>query len=407
MIKTVVAVCIYNRFDNLRLWVNCWQQCETEDAELVIIHNYYGDAALKKAYQDFCQSKNIKYIPRNKPGFDIGAFQDVCKNRLPGFPEDFENLIWCCDDTLPMTKTFVHLFIKRLTPENGIAAMEISNERVTHVRTTGFAIKKATMQRLKWAVDPITTKEDCWFFEHRGGTLTLYKQILQMGLKCVMLSMGPASSLWDTGHRRKLNRWQEFYKVFKDDSIDQKVVFICPIYNMYPQIISSLLCQTYQNWELQLIHNGPLNGFKYDIPEDPRIKFTVHPIETGTWGHHLRAKALKELTDGDFVVITNADNYHVPGYCERLLHGFKIFPGAKAIYHDGMIHNYTKWQYIKCRLERGFIDSAGVMVRRSIAQEVGWNSLEHSSDWIYFSEIIKRYGLHSFQMINGCLLVHN
>ncbi|MEK6882804.1 MAG: hypothetical protein AABY22_24485, partial [Nanoarchaeota archaeon] len=107
----LVTVCVYDRFENLKHWINCWQKCDRSIGELIILHNYYGDEALKNKFQNYCAEKDIRYIPRNGAGFDIGAFQDVCKERLKGFPE-WDRLLWCTDDTFPMSLNFIHKFNK-------------------------------------------------------------------------------------------------------------------------------------------------------------------------------------------------------------------------------------------------------------------------------------------------------
>lgn len=400
---TIVAVCIYNRYDNLKRWIHCWKQCE-ENGKLLIVHNHYGDKELKERFKNYCAEQRVLYIGRNGEGYDIGAFKDICQRNM------FDTLIWCCDDTLPMSKNFVKQFENGLTEGVGCVAMQISSSVSMHVRTTGFAIKKEVANKLKFG--NIKTKTDCYDFEHKGRE-TLYKQIEAMGLKNIQLTSNETSPLWDNGYWKRLNRMSEHENVFGKWE-KEKVLFICPVYEMYPQIISSLLCQTYQDWELLLIHNGPASGkFNYHS-DDKRIKFIEHPENTGKWGHELRKWALNEIAadrlgqDVGYVVITNADNYHVPSYCEMMINGFKDNPLAKAVYCNQMVHNYKAWQVIKCEPRLGYIDCAGVMVKKSVAAEVGWRDTDgHSSDWTYFSDIITRYGGKSFQPVKGCLLIHN
>lgn len=403
---TIVAVCIYNRFDNLKRWIHCWKQCE-DYGKLVIIHNHYGEKELNERFESYCKENQIHYIGRNALGYDIGAFKDVCTGVIN---LDFETLIWCCDDTLPMAKDFVRQFESGFTECVGCVAMQISSSVSMHVRTTGFAIKKEVAEKLKFG--EIKTKTDCYNFEHKGKD-TLYNQIERMGLKNIQLTPNEVSPLWDNGYWKRLNRMAEHERVFgKMES--EKVLFICPVYEMYPQIISSLICQTVQDWELLLIHNGPMSGkFNYHT-EDKRIKFIVHPENTGKWGHELRRWALNEVAadrlgqDAGYIVITNADNYHVPSYIMIMLDAFRRNGTAKAIYCTHMVHNYVSWGIIKCEPKLGYIDCAGVMVKKSVAAEVGWRDTEgHSSDWTYFSDILTRYGHKSFLPVKGCLLIHN
>src|SRR5678815_266538 len=88
----LVAVIVYNRFDNLKRWLNCWRQCDTTDAKLIIIHTGSEIDKFKTA----C-GETATYIHRQNVGFDIGSLQDVCRERLEGFHNDWDYLLWCTD----------------------------------------------------------------------------------------------------------------------------------------------------------------------------------------------------------------------------------------------------------------------------------------------------------------------
>jgi len=175
------------------------------------------------------------------------------------------------------------------------------------------------------------------------------------------------------------------------------------LYHGYPQIVSSLLMQTNPNWLLWLIHDGP--GEIQGLPDDGRIAVIYTETRRGNWGHSYRQEYLQKVQT-EFVAITNNDNYHVPVYIEYLLKGFQ--PGIVATYCSDMVHSYKSWQVIPCRLERGYLDCAGVVMRTKEAQAVGWQDVtSHSADWFFFADLIKRYGAKSFNRAKGCLLIHN
>src|SRR6185503_16178087 len=117
--KTIVVIMVYDRLDNVKRWNECWKQC-IQNAELVIIQNYDGSESIK----DYCESENMKYIRRQNIGFDIGAFQDICRERLEGFNNDWDNLLWCADDTFPMRKDFVTPYVQNL--KEGIVCTDLS-----------------------------------------------------------------------------------------------------------------------------------------------------------------------------------------------------------------------------------------------------------------------------------------
>lgn len=410
---TVVAIIVYDRLPNLHRWLDAWDMCEKHNTELVVIHNH-DHINHRIAYKKACEEHGVRYFPRQNVGFDIGAFRDVCQGKIRNFP-DFDQLLWITDDTIPMRRDFVQHF--RLQPGHGIKCMEISAKNAPiHVRTTGFSIAKTTCDRLVFP-EPLITKEHCYHFEHRGGAKTLMMQVQRMGLKCTMICDPMQSPLWDTGNRSYWLRMDEFKKAFgKPVEIPagatggSHVTVICPIYEQYPEIIGSMLNQTHKNWTLRLVHDGPnTTGVARFVKfiNDPRIVYEETIERGGNWGHYIRATELQLLDKTDYVVITNADNHHVPVYLERLLLGFNL-PNTVATYCSDMIHSYKAWQVIQCKLVRGYVDCAGVMVRAEVAKEVGWRDTEsHSSDWTYFEDIIKLHGVQKFRKVIGCLLIHN
>lgn len=407
MSKTIVAVVIYNRFLNLVHWLECWEKCDKTNAELIVIHNTDGT---ETEYQEACEKHGVKYIRRKNIGFDIGAFQDVCRGRLNGFPPYWERVLWVTDDTFPMRFDFVKRFEAKLTQGVGVACMEVSPYVTKHIRTTGFMIRRETAERLKFPADPIVTKQHCYLFEHRDKSNVFYQQIIKMGLRVEMVANRTESPMWDTGYHRKLDRQKEHEEMFAEIKTGDKVMFICPIYQSYPQIISSLLMQTHKNWRLYLVHDGPeTKGVEALIPADDRITFIIAPKHGGSWGHYIRQVGIETQKDNaDFVCVTNADNYHVTTFCEYMLRGFERNPEAIAVYCSHMVHSYKAWQVIACKLERGFVDSAGVVVRSKQAAQVGWNDItSHSADWQYFYDLIQKYGADKFYKVDGCLLVHN
>lgn len=210
----IIAVIVHDRLDNLKEWIRCYKLSETKDSELVIIHNFKSEGDIS-IYKDVCDKENIKYIQRINIGFDIGAFQDVCKERLEGFPNNWKYLLWSADDTIPMYKKFIPSFLEVIQKHNvGIACIEISNEVKRHIRTSGFMISKEISKRLVFPADPILSKNHCYEFEHRSK-YALFEQILRMHKKVLQVSPTlMVSHLWDTDHRKNLNRWEEHYKEF-------------------------------------------------------------------------------------------------------------------------------------------------------------------------------------------------
>jgi hypothetical protein len=419
-LKIVVAVIIYNRFRNLQAWLNAWAKSDTTFAELLVIHNY-DDKIQAEPYRAACAKSGVTYIMRPNIGHDIGALQDVCRERLSGFNSDYDFMLWCTDDTIPMRPSFIREYVNAWEKsETQFVCLEISDEHTRHIRTTGIYAPKYQWMKLQFPVDPHTELTHNYAFEHRGGEITMLRQLEASKVPYAQPWDLASAPMWDIDKRESLGRWDEWNGVFSDDP---QVLFIATIHNSFPQIISSLVCQTYKNWRLRLIHDG-LNHTELkryiDAVADDRIEYLEMPDRVGRWGHPWRQWALERLRAGDypeakFVVITNADNYYVPVFCEYMVKGFRA--NTVATYCDVTVHSYwgaTKekggnlWAAGKCEVRRGRIDCGGVMVRRMIAQEIGWRDIEsHSSDWTYFEDIVKAHGIDKWTRVMGCLFTHN
>lgn len=419
MKNIIIAVVVHTRFDNLKEWIRCYKLSETFGSQLIIIHNYKTDVDINIC-RNICINENIKYISRPNIGYDIGALQDVFSEKLKDFPNDWDYLFWVTDDVIPMYKKFIPAFFDIAQSRDvGVACLETSNEVKKHIRTSGFMISKDTSKKIIFPDNPIITKQHCYNFEHRSIN-SFYEQILRMDKKIVQVSPTLLTShLWDTDHRKGLNRWEQHYKEFPKNSL----LFICPIYNSYPQIISSLLCQTNPNWELLLIHDGEnTTNLKQlvDSFNDSRITYLEYPIRKNDWGHSLRRWALEEILNkrigllSEYITITNPDNYYIPIFVEEMIKGFTNL-NIIATYCSHFVHGYLspnlegdhKFGVITSDLKLGMIDCGSVVVRKEQACEVGWRSLEIYSDWTYFEDLIKKYGKDKWKKVLGCLFVHN
>lgn len=417
--KIIIAVVVYDRFDNIEEWIRCYKMSIKDNSELIIIHNIKNEADMVTC-RNICLRENIKYVCRGNIGYDIGALQDVFNERLIGFPNNWDYLLWATDDYMPMKKTFITDFLDKLQDSDiGIVCTELAKEVKLHIRTSGFIISKDISRKIKFPAEQITTKAHCYEFEHRNSNSFL-EQINEIGKNTIQVYPEIKDScLWDINHRQKLNRWEEHYSEFPKKT----VLFIATIYNSYPQIISSLICQTMSNWELLLIHDGKNDTNIKQIVQnfnDERITYIEYPERINDYGHTLRKWALNEIknkkidTKSDYIVITNADNYYVPTFIEKMVTQFD-YSDIIVTYCSGMLHSYKSPQpegdheygTIKTKLELGHIDCGGIMVKKDEACEIGWNNLDIYSDWTYIEDIIKKYGKDKFSKILGTLFIHN
>lgn len=190
-----------------------------------------------------------------------------------------------------------------------------------------------------------------------------------------------------------------------------KVLIVSPIYNSFPLLALSLIEQTYKNWELLFVHDGPADSLdensKAIIASDNRIRFIETETRANDWGHTPRQFAFEKIRNadpGDFVVVTNSDNYHVPGFIEKMLEHFD--DSIHAVYCD-MVHEYYNWRNFETRLEYSFIDCGCVMARSETALRAGWNDNTYEGDWKYVADLIGICGTKAIRKVKATLFVHS
>lgn len=188
------------------------------------------------------------------------------------------------------------------------------------------------------------------------------------------------------------------------------ILFIAPAYRQYPVLIHSLQMLTHKDWQLLLVHDGPNPEFALTVQriDEPRVRYCETESHTGNYGHAVRDWALEQVASqdipGDYIVITNTDNYYVPGFVDLLLPAFE--EGVVAVYCN-MLHNYIRWSVLDAQLFCGGIDGGAIMVSREAALEVRWKSRQPAADWDYINDLIQRYGADRIRKVPQILFVHN
>jgi GT2 family glycosyltransferase len=406
--KTVVVVIVHDREANLRRWLDIWSKAtKGPKDELRIIHTA-TNAEIAKRFKALCDSSKVTYIQRQNRGMDIGALQDIVKRRLAGFVHDFDYMMWNTDDVFPMDKDFIQKYTKPF--ENfgvGVVCYEISQEIRPHIRTLAFCIRDPLIYKLNFPVDPITSKEHCYRFEHRD--FCFYDQMIKLGQGVIQVAPLETSIMWDSDHHKKHSREKELSETWGLALPTKKVIVICPAFERYPVICASMLTQTHKDWVLYLVHNGPMpKGYASGF-NDERIKIVESLPAKGQWGHPIRKEYLEKITageiDGEYVLITNEDNYYAPVFFEKMLAAMEENYDTIATYCN-MAHNYRAYNIIDAQLKFGEIDCGAVIIRKQYTS-VGWNDMKEASDWTYFESIIARHGAHRWKKVPGVLFVHN
>lgn len=176
--------------------------------------------------------------------------------------------------------------------------------------------------------------------------------------------------------------------------------------------IGSLLLQTCRDWTLEVWHDGSPSEKVRQIMQryesDKRVVLRWSESRMGLWGHPNRKRGLEGLqcSEGDYILITNADNYYTPNFVEDML---DMTGSEVGIVFCDTIHSHLRWGYHRSTLREGGLDMGCGIVRADVAQSVGFRWDNFSADGKYFEACAKEctaQGLVTVHISKG-LFVHN
>lgn len=181
-------------------------------------------------------------------------------------------------------------------------------------------------------------------------------------------------------------------------------------------MLSSLVAQTYDNWRVKVVHDGPCNTFpfpKNEITCDPRIQLINTPERKKQHGHpHRREQALAPFTYNDksaatcmpdYFVFTNDDNYYMPVFLEWML--AEATSAASDFVYCDMIHSHRMWQHFVTMPKKSRIDLGSFMVHRSLVEKIPWTDFSFSGDGTYIEALVA--AAKCVRKLNATLFVHN
>lgn len=177
-------------------------------------------------------------------------------------------------------------------------------------------------------------------------------------------------------------------------------------------LMDSFLVQTSPKWELHIVHDGNPPGnitrMMDEYVKDERIFFFQSKDRMGKWGHPNRRQMLEKISvgEGDYIVITNDDNYYVPHFIDKLRG--QMCNRVGIIYYD-MLHNYYAYEKFETSMAINHIDMGSFAVKADVAKKVGFKSLKFEADGIYASECAGYCRANSLEIVKvpGVLFVHN
>ena len=175
--------------------------------------------------------------------------------------------------------------------------------------------------------------------------------------------------------------------------------------------IRSFLIQSSPNWVLHIVYDGKAPQRILDIislVEDKRIHFYESEERYQNYGHPNRKTMLQtiETNPGDFILMTNDDNYYVPVFVEYMLNAVRARIG---IIYCNTVHSHMGYDIHYSELREQGIDMGAFMVREDIAKQTGFNHIHFSADGAYAGECLQtciRYRLKTVK-VNKALFIHN
>lgn len=183
--------------------------------------------------------------------------------------------------------------------------------------------------------------------------------------------------------------------------------------------VQSIINQTRDNWILTVIHDGPNQEFNsimkdFQDQKPSQIEYFTTDKRYNDYGHSLRDASLSMLK-GEYVLLTNADNYFIPRAIEFINEVF-INHEPEVVLFD-MVHSHQypggrdlpAYSYFETKLERFSIDISAAIVKSSLAEKTGFRDKTHDGDASYFEDLIRLKFPESLSTIkiHRVLFVHN
>ena len=171
--------------------------------------------------------------------------------------------------------------------------------------------------------------------------------------------------------------------------------------NKMKQGVQSILNQTFNDYELLIIHDGPRsNKFELDLPDNAKLLETeqfygIYGLEEFYagygWGHHSRDLGLK-MAKGEYIIHFNIDNILYPQALQTI--SDKIDKTKAEIVVFACKHEKFDIQYFSgIPPVMGKVDLLQCVASKKAWDSIGgWYRYDHSSDGYLFQEMIDRYG---------------
>jgi|TARA_B100000941_G_scaffold286073_1_gene259064 glycosyltransferase involved in cell wall biosynthesis len=186
--------------------------------------------------------------------------------------------------------------------------------------------------------------------------------------------------------------------------------------------VQSWLNQTENNWKLTVIHDGKNDKFN-EIMEDykkqrpDQIEYYSTEKRYNDYGHSLRDQALKKIK-GEYVLLSNCDNYFVPKAMKYINEALSHIGSDLDVLMFNMVHSHQRkpnegkpipsYSPLNVEYARNAIDVSSAIVKKELAEQVGFRDKTFAGDATYFEDIYKiKKNETKIGKIARILLVHN
>ena len=169
-------------------------------------------------------------------------------------------------------------------------------------------------------------------------------------------------------------------------------------------LLYSLLSQTYPHWEAVVVHDGP-GPLARDVVArigDPRIRLIETSERRGRYGHPWRETGI-DACRGDYIGLSNGDNYYAPVYFEWALH-LLTTQAADLVFCD-VVHSHAQWSVIRSGPRKGEIDIGCWVARAGLVKTTPFRDHGFAGDGTFFEEMLRK--AESVLHIHKPLFVHN
>jgi glycosyltransferase involved in cell wall biosynthesis len=169
-------------------------------------------------------------------------------------------------------------------------------------------------------------------------------------------------------------------------------------------LLYSFRAQTYDHWEAIVVHDGPGPAGRAVVERigDPRIVYVETESRRGSYGHPWRDRGIAACR-GDYIFLTNGDNYYCPVFFEWMLHTLTT-RNADLAFCD-LVHSHAQWAPLRCGPAKGMVDLGCYVARAALMKTTPFADHGFFGDGVYFEELRRKANMVIH--VPKALFVHN